>query len=333
MKSEGPERLAKIAERLKADIEKRVAPSPYTTTIRQLLGWFGYERRGIHIVSRIRRALAKHELRTTPDFASGWIDETISIQTRQQASQDLEDPTVRVGALEAAHLEPLTVTPDQPLETATTLMALHDFSQLPVTQNLHDIRGVVSWSSIGSRLSLGQTCPDVKDCMEPAIETSIDDPLLSAIERISKHGYTLVRGKARKITGIVTVSDVGSQFTQLAGPFLIIGEIEGYLRTLAHNRFKSKDLKDVVDPDDQRDVDGIADLTFGELCRLLGARERWNRLQLKLCRKSFVARLEEIRKIRNDVVHFNPDGLNPKERRMLNDTVGFFRDLRRKGAI
>ncbi len=39
------------------------------------------------------------------------------------------------------------------------------------------------------------------------------------------------------------------------------------------------------------------------------------------------------REIRNDVMHFDPDGIDPNDTNKLEEIAQFFRDLRRVGAI
>jgi hypothetical protein len=41
-------------------------------------------------------------------------------------------------------------------------------------------------------------------------------------------------------------------------------------------------------------------------------------------RGTFVKRLDEIRRIRNDVVHFHPDGISESDKDTLQETVRFF---------
>ena len=77
-------------------------------------------------------------------------------------------------------------------------------------------------------------CELVRECMGPAREIESKAPLFEAVGVISEHGYVLVRGQDRTITGIVTASDVVDQFEQIARPFLLVGEIEEYLRRLIY---------------------------------------------------------------------------------------------------
>ncbi len=334
-------RLSTLSERMKREIDGGAAPNPEALTVREFLSWFGYSRRGRNNVRRIRHKLSELDLRTVPDFEVTWIDGKISIALDPEAVEGITardepiDPTIRIGAIEAANHKPTTVDPNSPLSVATTLMHTNDFSQLPVMQNEHEVKGIISWKSIGIRLSLGHDCQWVRECMTLSPpEVSIEDPLFSAIGYISQHDYVLVRGQCRKITGIVTSSDVAGQFVQLAGPFLRIGEIEGYLRSLIHRKFTVDELNQALPPSSgDRTVSGPEDLTIGEYHQLLGKEELWNRLNLNLDRKEFRKQLDWVRERRNDVMHFAPDGLEPQDLKKLHSIAMFFRDLRRMEIV
>jgi predicted transcriptional regulator len=72
----------------------------------------------------------------------------------QPVTDDLaaEDPTYRIGRLEAAKRRPVSVAPDASVERAVTIMLSKDFSQLPVMTSERCVKGVISWSTIGHRL-------------------------------------------------------------------------------------------------------------------------------------------------------------------------------------
>ena len=236
--------------------------------------------------------------------------------------------------MEAANKRPLSVQPEHPLNAATTIMQLHDFSQVPAMQNDRTLSGIISWKSIGTRLSLGRECSLVRDCMESAVEVAIQTPLFEAIGTIAEHGYVLVRAENREITGIVTASDLSRQFMQMAGPFLLIGEIEGHLRHLIHGKFTVEEMRGKTnDSSGAIEITGAADLTLGGYCRLLEHPEHWHRLNLNIDRAEFIKHLDDVRKIRNDVMHFDPDGLLPEDTQKLRDVARFFEDLVRIGAV
>src|SRR2546426_10657058 len=103
----------------------------------------------------------------------------------------------------------------------------HDFSQLPVMQGEREVKGVVTWKSVASKQALGFYCETVKECREDARIVDSNRTLFDAIPTIVEHGYVLVRNERdRRITGIVTASDLSLQFQGLAEPFLLLREIE-----------------------------------------------------------------------------------------------------------
>lgn len=169
----------------------------------------------------------------------------------------------------------------------------------------------------------------VKDCMEVACTISQDESILDAVDVISKHDYVLVLAKDKAVTGVVTASDFNLQFKALAEPFLLVGEIESGIRRMLHGKFKLAELQDCKNPVDQsRKVSSPSDLTFGEYIRLLDNPEKWKRLEIEVDRAEFVNQLSKVGKIRNDVMHFNADGLAPEDLRFLSEFAQFLKRLR-----
>ena len=70
--------------------------------------------------------------------------------------------------------------------------------------------------------------------------------LLDVTEDIANQGYVLVRGEDKVITGIVTASDFAVQFRRLAEPFLVIEEIERYLRRLVDGVFSADEITEAL---------------------------------------------------------------------------------------
>ena len=335
---QGSQWLKSLADGMNDAIANGAAPTPVRLTVRELIAHFGYSRRKDSVVSHIRNSLERFNLVTDQDFVVGWIDSTITIQLdpeAQNAPQPLavSDPTHRIGSLDAANNKPMGVPPDRPLFAATTIMQLHDFSQLPVMSSEHTVSGIVSWNSIGARLAIGRECTYVRDCMDPHVEVSVTTPLFEAIATIAEHGYVLIRGQDHRITGIVTATDLSLQFMQLAGPFLFVGEIEGHLRHLIHGKFTLEQLREASVSEESVKIEGSGDLTLGGYCRLLENKENWDSLNLNVDRVEFVKHLDEVRRIRNDVMHFNPDGLSEEETKKLRDIARFFENLVRIGAM
>jgi predicted transcriptional regulator len=346
--------LANIDESLKTG--RAVEP----VTVRTFLSWFGAQRRGFQIVHQIREQLNEACLVTVPDFESRWVDADIEFR-RCDASQEHEpsendalitsvgdgvrepiisetsetiiswvsrDPSYRISKLAAANGGVTSLNPAASLSEAVTLMLVRDFSQLPVMIGERDVKGVISWMSIGLRLALGHNGDAVKDLMQEAHEVHADISIFEAISVIVQHGYVLVRDDHNKITGIVTASDLSLQFRTLTEPFLLLSEIENLVRNMIGDRFTAGQLATVRDPGaPSREIRNVADLTFGEYIRLLENPERWVQLDLAIDRVLFCRSLDQVRVIRNDVTHFDPDGITPSDLETLRDFTGFLKQL------
>ncbi len=318
---------------IRQQIDKGVAPAH--ETVRNFLTWFGVSRRGSRGVGRIRQCLETTGVETYPDFEFAFIDGQITfIRAGSRKGPTNPQETFRIGRLESANRKPISIKPDKPLCEAVTLMLTHDFSQMPVMSTDREVKGVISWKTIGSRLALKQECAFVRDCIEQPRIVQIEDSLFSAITDISEYDYVLVQAPDRTICGIVTATDFSEQFRKLGEPFLLIGEIEDSIRKLIHGKFTSSELADVKDPDDKdRRVAAVSDLTFGEYVRLMENEKRWKKVGLALDRAEFVKRLGEIREIRNDIMHFEPEGIPDDDLKTLRDFSKFMNRLRILGAI
>ena len=348
-----PRELDAVAEALKQG--RTVEP----VTVRVFLDWFGAQRRGIHVVRDIRNQLGRAGVQTYPDFEPAWMETPINFSltnfpdAANFVAQSLEnggdaspvsqvsnaevrsfetwvsrDPTYRISKLEAANAGVVRVTPDEPISKAVTLLLSQDFSQLPVMTTDREVKGLVSWRSIGSRLAMGSGADWVRDAMEQAHEVSANASIFDAITLIVRHGHVLVRSQNNLVTGIVTASDLSLQFQTLTEPFLVLSEIENLIRNLIGGGFAMNELIEALDPGAaDRQVSSVADLTFGEYVRLLENPNRWSRLRLQIDRDLFCKNLDRVRKIRNDVMHFDPDGITAKDLAELQIFAQFLKRL------
>jgi excisionase family DNA binding protein len=82
--------------------------------------------------------------------------------------------------------------------------------------------------------------------------------------------------------------------------------------------------------DSDRNIEDVSDLTLGEYIRLLENPKRWEKLAVKIDRKTFVEELKRVGRIRNDVMHFDPDGPSPEDLKTLRKCVKFLSDLEKK---
>ena len=318
-----------IAARLRDERVNGSSPQGEPTTGRELLSRFGYARRGRWVVAEIREALESRQLRTYPDFEFEWVDNSLEVVLDDDAdgvkARAPTDPTVRVGMLEGAHNTPISVTRDDLLATATTIMRIHDYSQLPVMQGDREVKGIISWKSIGAAHAQGASPDHVRDCMDDAEVVDGEMPLADAAEVIYKHDYVLVRGEQKQITGILTAVDLAREFKERTYPFLLIGEIEHHIRNLILGRFAPEEFVEAAGGDER--VRGPDQLTLGGYLRLLGSEEKWANLGISIDRSVFLKQLEQVREIRNDVMHFSVEPPDESDLRELECMARFCRTL------
>ena len=322
--------MSKEFEEVKNDVGEGKEP---TTTVRELLRWFGARRRRTGIVKKIRSELDGAGIVTIPDFTKVWIDAEIAFKKAPEpvavvvpvqddegevgSAYAAKDANFLISMLKAANCGVISVRPQDTVEKAITLMLAHDFSQLAVMSNDRTINGAISWKTIGKRLSHENNLVEVKDAMEAAVSLEDTEGLFKATKLIIDHEFVFVRSSAdKKVTGIVTATDLSEQFQFLSEPFLLIGQIENQLRNLMNGKYNVEVLRSVcsdTDPERKERIQSVADLTFGEYLRIIQNPENWENLGLRVDRVVFCAEMDKVREIRNDVMHFDPDGIDEEQ--------------------
>ncbi len=307
--------------------------------------YLGVSKRGWRVVEAINKLLDDHDVFCEPDFGSAWFYGEIEIKPKpkvaagkKEAGQDEADPTPRLSLLKTADLNKareagygnglISVKRDTPLSEAITLLILNDFSQIPILSGLRDVEGIISWKSIGRALSLGRTCLTVSDCKDDVVILNHDEPLFNAVKFVLDRDFVLVRQKDKTISGIVTVTDIGEQFIAMAEPFLIIEQIENHIRNLLDRKFSIEELSSTNAPTEKpKEINSLSDLTFGQYIRVLEDQNKFDKLKINIDRTIFIKQLDEVRKIRNDVMHFEPDGISSQNLELLRRTVSFLHTL------
>jgi predicted transcriptional regulator len=320
-------------DEIRKDVDSGKTPK---ASVRELLRWFGSSRRRSGVVDRIEAELERVGLRTDPHFTTTWIDAPVTFRKFEDAVAAAEVPPSATGdpsnpseseggsitaadmthlvrMLEAANREVISVNPQDSIKTAVTLLLAYDFSQLAVMTGERELKGAISWKSIGSRLSQQKSLKHVSDATEQASEVFDTDSLFVATKTIVEREYVFVRSYAdKRITGIVTATDLSEQFQALSEPFLLLGRIEHQIRRLLGEVFDVQTLRDACDENDpkrKRDLTKASQLTFGEYQRIFEKDENWSKLGFSACRKVFCKELDEVRKLRNEIMHFHPDAI------------------------
>jgi CBS domain-containing protein len=304
----------------------------FEITPRELLNFFGCEKRTSGNVAYINRFLDENQLETEPNFVNCWIDGNIIIKHKKKATtKNGIDPIQRIKILPSSNKEPLYISKDSTLKEAITIMMMHNYSQLPVMNGPRNVVGYVSWETIGYALTNGQNSPEIKYYTNSDVtKLSYETPLLDAISTIIEKGFVLVFKQDNTISGILTIADISAQFLSVTEPFILLEQIENHIRQILDKKFLVTDLKEFCKIGEiERDIEFIDDLNFGDYILIVGKPENWEKLNLSIERIPFIKQLDKIRQIRNDVMHFDPEGITKEQKEDLIKMSKFLMELRK----
>jgi CBS domain-containing protein len=298
-------------------------------TLPELLDFFGVRvRHHPGEIAKVDRALSEAGLATLPYFGNARRGDQVRIVAASGTAQgtgasgtvgddDEADSEVPMGVMPA---DPLllsslpsargglvSVRPEHNLQRAMSLMMQHDFSQLPVIDNVFALVGVVSWDSIARMYATGThhdlaQATEVGNCLVAEIST----PLSTVLPWIGKEGYCLVRDSQGQLKGIVTASDVAIQFEELSRPFFTIGRIERCLRERLGPIFTPQEIQNAGARHRGQPSQSVEHLMFSGYAKLIKDPEDWKRLNWHgIDHDEFVHHLRKTGNIRNEVMHFD----------------------------
>ncbi|MEU2897007.1 CBS domain-containing protein [Streptomyces sp. NPDC001273] len=232
----------------------------------------------------------------------------------------------RVSNLDSANRMPECVRVGDSLGTATTLLVLRGYSQLPVLDEDGRLRGVVSWESIG-RARMADANAGLQAATVRGQEADGSDDLLDWIGAIQQFGYVIVRDHDHKVCGLITASDLTVQFGTRVRPFVLVEEIEQRLRRVVDRCIPLERIRATVPRGRAAQVHSAANLTFGAYKHLLKVPENWAALGWGIDQEHFLAALEECRNFRNGLMHFSPDPVTEEQLRPAQGLLELLRSL------
>ncbi|MEV4535524.1 CBS domain-containing protein [Asanoa sp. NPDC049518] len=312
----------RVHERLREARKRADADQPEEFSVRELISLWGAKGRGDQII-RIEADLANHGLVTHPSFRKVTLDAIVRlIAVPADAEEEVEAPTsttvisppeeaeiaddaigLTVGNLPSALGGINSVEPGATFDEAITKMLLNDHSQLAVLNGKRNLRGAVTWQSIAHARHL-KTDAKLSEAIEQDVsDVRYDKELIDALPELQRSGFVFVRNENNEVAGIVTTADVVHAYGEMAMPFFQIGEVDRNLRRIIARNFDLDEVQSFCN----RKVSSFDELTMGEYRRVLENPGNWTKLGWPLDRSVLIERLDEIRKIRNDVMHFNPD--------------------------
>jgi CBS domain-containing protein len=304
---------------LKEARAKADSGEPERVSVRKLLELWGAGARGYRISQRIEADLANHDLVSVPSFRKVTLDTMVQLvrvpAEETEISDDIHDVVddadqsargLTIGNLPSALGGVVSVPPTATFEHAITLMLLNDYSQLAVMEGQRSLRGAVTWKSI-AQVRHAHSSARFADAIVEANEFRYDKELREVLPTLEVSDFVFVRDQNNVIAGIVTTADVVHAYGELATPFFLIGELDQALRQVISRTFTIEEVTSLCDQSGMRKIESFDDLSMGDYQRILESRDLWEKLGWSLERAVFVRRLDELREIRNDVMHFNPD--------------------------
>jgi CBS domain-containing protein len=309
--------------------------------VRELINWWGLTSRGYRLCRPVEADLANYGLTTEPRFRDVRLDTTVRLiaeesveddtpQADQQDHDDAgrEDIGIKLGHIQSAvNRELVSVNPNSTINEALTLMLLDDYSQLPVLNGPHNLRGAVTWRSI-LKAQYSDAQATLSEATVEAKVYSYGTPLLEVLPVLEDEDYVFVHDDRKAVIGIVTAADVAGNYRETAASFLLIGEIDRLLRRIIAAQVPFEEVTALC-ATQARPPAGFDELSFGDYQQVLGNPAAWQRLAWPLDHKKFIKRLDRIRELRNDVLHFNsPDPMAPEGVHQLRE---FSRVLRQFG--
>lgn len=302
---------------------------PAEISVRSIFDHFGFKRRTSSHCRYVDDFLSKKDLMVDPYYTDVWIESNIVIKPKEVAQRkSTADPIKRLSLLKEANTNPATIDENSTLTEAITMLMMYGYSILPVTRNKgHQVAGYVSWQTIGIARSKGIVSDDLKDYMDVNVTIlSKSESLLDAFSIVRKERFVIVQNEDKTIGGIITLFDLSTQFMNWANPFLQLEEIENHIRKLLDGKILLEDVQREVNT--TADIECIDDLCFGDYIVILQNPKYWEKVGLKSTdRALFTKMLDDIREIRNDVMHFDPDGLEDSRRKKLSGMVKYLREL------
>lgn len=312
--------------------------SPRQMQVRDLIGQWGATGRSPTVDSALQADLANHGLTTDPDFRKVGLETTVFLRTAPTeedaetasapATTDEDDDRpetgLTVGNLPSALRGVESITPQTSFEEAITLMLLNDYSQLAVLNGPTNLRGAISWKSIAQARHANANASIVHAIVHVEA-VPYETELVDILRRLYDEDFVFVRGPHRRISGIVTAADLVLAYGTLATPFFLVGEIDSLLRRLMRRTFPIGDIVAACDVDGSRGLRDFNEMTVGDYMVTLEKPALWERLEWPIDRRVFIRRLDDIRQIRNDIMHFNADPLPDNAVSTLRNFAHFLR--------
>lgn len=232
-------------------------------------------------------------------------------------------PGVLAGTHGAGHM--VKVGPGASLDEVVTVMKLNDCRFLPVVKSGGEVLGVVTWERLAEILHFERDVVDdgkltADYFMVHAATYPYATRLVDVLGDLLEGGCLFVKGPSGRVEGMVTLRDAVNSLGEFMKPFVLLRELETLLRRVMDTYYRDE-LDLYCNRLDGSEVRSVRDMTMGDYVQVLRNKEAWKKIAWPVSRAIFVDRLDEIRKFRNQMMHFNPDGVPAEDIALLQAAI------------
>ena len=234
--------------------------------------------------------------------------ETVQPTPDENAESTGTSQRVTVGRLRSARQKPVSVKLDEPLVNAIEIMTENSFDNLAVLDDDGNLRGSISWRETGA--SNHDANALVREAAVQKVRTvRTDDLLTDCVQVVADYGFVFVLNPDNSLSGMVTTYDLAHQLREELTPYAFMEELERRLRRTLRTALLLIKAKtgQYGRPSDEGRIQRLRDdkTEFHEYVELLRRTDVWEALRWKFPQDGFANRIESIRKIRNDFMHFH----------------------------
>lgn len=222
------------------------------------------------------------------------------------------------------------VSPRDKLAKAMTIMQFNNYSQLPILgEDNGRIVGALTWKSIATKMSIGDKDGSVDDYMVNKEEDNVlplDMPFAEALNNVLEYEYAFVIDNNQSLCGVVTTADLSQRYIEWTHPFVIIEKIEGDLRKIIDGKLPKEALPGFGKG--KKPVNSAEDLAFIQYKQILEKADNWHQPGWTMVDQDyFLERLEDVRNIRNDIMHFRFEDKDGSKLTLLANMAFYLRML------
>ena len=225
-----------------------------------------------------------------------------------------------------------TVDHRSSIEEAIQLMMNNDYSQLPVVKK-DKVVGVISYETIAKTLFgfverriKTYSNLTVRDLMEKVPIFDENEDLLDLMDVLATKSFILVKSR-RKVGYIITSFDALNFFRVNGEDFLVLNDIEINLRRTIKEKFDESSFESAASKvfafkkNIEKIPMSVDEMEFSDYTTFVSS--NWEKFQEFFGNKElFLSYMEETRKIRNRVCHFNGP-LNMSDRKCLRTVLNW----------